>query len=275
LYTMKDKTILVTGGTGSFGQEFVKQALELKPRSIRIYSRGEELQQRMEREFNDSRLRFMIGDVRDKDRLMAVTRNCDIIVHAAALKQVPTAEYNPTEVIKTNIDGSSNIVDVAIERGIEKVLGVSSDKAVSPINIYGATKLVMERLFLQANQYTQTKFSIIRLGNIWGSRGSVIPIWEEQAKTGTIKITEADMIRFWISQEEAVKFGIKCLEKMQGNEIFIPYMKEEKMLNLAWQLYPDCKVEIIGRRPGEKLKEVLFNEGEKPEVIDGHYVVRT
>lgn len=271
---IENSTIMVTGGTGSFGSEFAKQILKYNPRSVRIYSRDEVKQQQLKSQLDDDRLRFIIGDVRDRERLMATMRDTDIVIHAAALKQIPTCEYNPTEVIKTNIDGSSNVVEAAIERGVNKVLGISTDKAVSPINIYGATKLVMERLFLQANQYTQTKLSIMRFGNIWGSRGSVIPIWEEQAKTGVIQITESDMTRFWISQEDAVKFAIQCLGKMNGREIFIPHMSEEKMINLAWQLYPNCKVEIIGRRPGEKLREELFNEGENPETLDGYYVVR-
>jgi UDP-N-acetylglucosamine 4,6-dehydratase len=265
--TLKDKTILITGGTGSFGQEFVKIVMqEHNPRAIRILSRGELLQQQMAWKFNnDPMLRFFIGDVRDRDRVYRAMNGVDIVVHAAALKQVPTCEYNPIEAVKTNIEGAVNVVDAAIDNGIEKAISISTDKAVNPVNLYGATKLVMERLFIQANVYTgprRTRFSCVRYGNVVGSRGSVIPIFLEQSKNGVITITDERMTRFWINLEQGVRFVIDCIEKMQGGEIFIPKIPSMKVTDLADVIAPEAERKHVGIRPGEKVNETLVTDEE-------------
>ena len=264
---MVSGTILITGGTGSLGQELTKQLLERSPKAIRVFSRGEALQQEMQRRFNDPLIRFQIGDVRDRNRLKRAMTNVDVVIHCAALKQVPTCEYNPIEAIKTNIDGSVNVIDAALDSGVAKVLAISSDKAVHPINLYGATKLVMEKLFVQANVYGDTMFSCVRFGNFWGSRGSVIPFWEEQRQTGTITLTDKDMTRFWFSLAEAAAFSLSCLAKMKGGEIFVPVMPESTLSQVLAEVAPDAKVEIIGKRPGEKLHELLFAEGEEERSV--------
>ncbi len=256
------KTILLTCVTGSFGQEFVRQALNLNPSSIRIYSRGEFLQQTMRQEIPDKRLRFQIGDVRDKERLSRAMTGVDIVVHAAALKQVDTCEYNPLEAIKTNIIGAMNIVDCAIDNKVGRVLGISSDKAVHPINIYGATKLVMEKLFKQANVYGDTKFACVRLGNIWGSRGSVVQLWRKQLKErGEIELTDGEMTRFWMTQESAVSFSIKYLGQMKGGETYIPRLIRVKMKDIIGD--DKVKIKVIGKRAGERMHERLMSEGEE------------
>ncbi len=273
----KGSTYLITGGTGSFGKACIKELLNHDVKTIRIFSRGEFEQQKMNQELkNDPRLRFIIGDVRDKDRLLACLIGVDYLIHAAALKQVPTCEYNPTEAIKTNILGSMNVVECAIARGVEKVLGISSDKAVHPVNIYGATKLTMEKLFIQANVYSKPKtaFSCVRLGNIWGSRGSVMELWEKQSKSGEITLTHEEMNRFWITQEEIAVFSLKMLDIMEGGEIFIPKMKSKTMVKLASELYPDCKINIIGIREGERLSERLWSETEEPFDCDSYFVIK-
>jgi UDP-N-acetylglucosamine 4,6-dehydratase/5-epimerase len=263
---LKDKVILLTGGTGSFGNKFTKIVLnECNPKAIRIFSRGEKKQLDMMNKFNDNRLRFFIGDVRDKDRLHRAMTNVDIVVHAAALKQVPTCEYNPIEAIRTNIDGAINVIDTAIDNGIDKIIAISTDKAVHPVNLYGATKMTAEKLFVQANSYsgtTNTKFSCVRYGNVIGSRGSVIPLFLKQKEAGTLSITNEEMTRFWIKLEEGVKFVINCIEHMKGGEIFIPKIPSMKITDLADAIAPDAKKEIIGIRPGEKLHEILLTEDE-------------
>src|SRR4030043_752750 len=221
---LKDKTILLTGGTGSFGQKFTEIVLrEHSPDAIRIYSRGELLQLQMQQKVNDDeRLRFLIGDVRDKDRLSRAMNGVDIVVHAAALKQVPTSEYNPIEAIKTNIAGAANIIEPAIDNNVGHVMNISSDKAVHPVNLYGATKLVAEKLYIQGNAYVglgKTRFSCVRYGNVVGSRGSVIPLFLDQKKTGKITITHDKMTRFWITLDQGVKFVIDCISRMRGGEI--------------------------------------------------------
>lgn len=226
----KNKTILITGGTGSFGKAFIEIVLkEHDPKSIRIYSRGELKQHNMREQFkqypNSGKLRYFIGDVRDKNRLHRATKGVDIVIHAAALKQVPACEYNPIEAVRTNIDGAVNIIDVAIDNNIEKVIALSTDKAVYPVNLYGATKLVAEKLFVQGNTYRGkegTKFSCVRYGNVMGSRGSVIPIFLKQKKGGAVTITDPGMTRFWITLEQAVQFVISSITDMKGGEIFIP-----------------------------------------------------
>jgi len=280
LMTLDGKTILVTGGTGSFGKKFSEVVLrEHDPKAIRVFSRGELLQLQMSRHFDgDPRLRFFIGDVRDKDRLRRAMSGVDIVVHAAALKHVPACEYNPLEAIKTNIDGAANVIDAAIDSGVEKVIALSTDKAVHPINLYGATKLVAEKLFTQGNAYaggSGTRFSVVRYGNVIGSRGSVIPLFLKQKETGKITITDERMTRFWITLEKGVHFVVECLERMQGGEIFVPKIPSMKLMDLADAIAPEAEREISGIRPGEKLDEILLAEEEASHTreFEDHFVV--
>jgi len=264
--TINNKTILVTGGTGSFGQKFTEIVLkEHNPRSIRIYDNRELAEVEMERKFNDSRLRFFIGDVRDEKRLSRAMNGVDIVVHAAALKHVPICEYNPIEAVKTNIEGAVSVIDAAINNEVEKVMAISTDKAVYPVNLYGATKMVAEKLFVQANSYSGGKkpiFSCSRYGNVVGSSGSVVPLFLEQKKNGEITITDEKMTRFWITLEGGGKFVINCIGMMRGGEIFIPKISSMKIIDLAEVIAPRAKRKIIGVRPGEKLHEVLLTEEE-------------
>lgn len=278
--TLQDKVILVTGGTGSFGQKFTEIALqEHSPKVIRIFSRGELLQQEMRRKLNDDpRLRFFIGDVRDRERVYRAMNGVDIVVHTAALKQVPTCEYNPIEAVRTNIEGAVNIIDAAIDNGVEKVMAISTDKAVHPVNLYGATKLVAEKLFIQANTYTggrETIFSCVRYGNVVGSRGSVVPLFFEQSKSGEITITDERMTRFWVTLEQGVHFVIDCMRKMCGGEVFIPKMPSMKIIDLADTIVLGIERKIVGIRPGEKLHEALLTEGETrhAQEFDNYFVI--
>ena len=277
---LNDKIILVTGGAGSFGQKFAEIVLrEFEPKVIRIYSRGELLQQEMRQRFNDDkRLRFFIGDVRDRERLHRAMNDVDIVVHAAALKQVPTCEYNPIEAVRTNIDGAANVIDAAIDNGVGRLINVSTDKAVQPINLYGATKLVAEKLFIQGNAYAGgrgTGFSCVRYGNVVGSRGSVVPLFLEQRKNGVITITDERMTRFWITLEQGVHFVIDCIDRMRGGEIFIPKVPSMKITDLADVIVPEAKREIIGIRPGEKVNEILITEEEAMHAweFDEYFVI--
>jgi UDP-N-acetylglucosamine 4,6-dehydratase (inverting) len=261
------KIILLTGGTGSFGNKFVEIALKKhNPTAIRIYSRGEQKQVEMERKFNyDPRLRFLVGDVRDKERLSRAMNGVDIVIHAAALKHVPVCEYNPNEAIRTNVKGAMNIVDCAIDNGVEKVVALSTDKAVQPVNLYGATKFVSEKIFQQANVYSgmrKTKFSCVRYGNVVGSNGSVIPLFLEQCKKGEITITDERMTRFWITLEQGVELVLTALNDMSGGEIFIPKIPSVKITDLADVMAPGVKRKIIGIRPGEKIHEALISVDE-------------
>ncbi|GAI62510.1 unnamed protein product [marine sediment metagenome] len=263
--SLSNKIILLTGGTGSFGTKFTEIALkEFQVKIIRVFSRGELMQQKMREQFNDKRLRFFIGNVRDKDRLYRAMNDVDIVVHAAALKQVPACEYNPIEAIKTNIDGAINVIDAAIDNGVKKIMALSTDKAVYPINLYGATKLVAEKLFIQANAYTgnQTLISCVRYGNVIGSRGSIIPILKKQKQKGIVTITDEKMTRFWITQEQAVHFVISCIERMHGREIFIPKIPSMKIVDLVDVIAPKAQRKIIGIRPGEKIHETLLTREE-------------
>ncbi|MEK7510270.1 MAG: UDP-N-acetylglucosamine 4,6-dehydratase (inverting) [Patescibacteria group bacterium] len=278
--SLDEKTILVTGGTGSFGQKFVEMALsEHNPRSIRIFSRGEYAQWDMGQRFRDPRLRFLIGDVRDKERLSRAMNGVDLVVHAAALKQIALGEYNPLEVIKTNVMGSANVVDAAIDNNVEKAIFISSDKAVNPVNLYGATKLCAERLFTHANVYVgeqrRTKFSCVRYGNVVASRGSVIPLFLEQRKNGKITITDERMTRFWITLEQGVRFVIECLEWMQGGEVFVPKIPSMRIMDLVQVVAPQNAIEFIGIRPGEKIHEVLLSteEGRHTKEFELYFVV--
>jgi len=263
---LKDKTILLTGGTGSFGSKFTEIALEKhNPAAIRIFSRGEKLQYDMERRFNDERLRFLIGDVRDKERLHRAMQGVDIVVHAAALKHVTACEYNPIEAVRTNINGAANIIDIATDGKIEKVMAISTDKAVHPVNLYGATKMTAEKLFIQGNSYTGSNppmFSCVRYGNVIGSRGSVIPLFKKQKESGTLTLTSKEMTRFWITLDAGIEFVINCIGKMKGGEIFIPRIPSMKLIDIADAIAPKAKKKVIGIRPGEKLHEVLLTEDE-------------
>jgi UDP-N-acetylglucosamine 4,6-dehydratase len=256
----KDKVVLVTGGTGSFGQKFTEIVLKnYKPKKLIIFSRDEMKQYEMSKVFNQKNIRYFIGDVRDPDRLHRAFNGVDIIVHAAALKIVPMAEYNPFEVVRTNIIGAENVVNVAIDNGVRKVIALSTDKAANPINLYGATKLCAEKMFVAANNYSagRTKFSVVRYGNVFGSRGSVVPFFKECKKDGVIPITDKRMTRFWITLKEGVDFVISCIEQMQGGEVFVPKLPSIKILDLAKAIAPEAKIKIIGIRPGEKLHETL------------------
>ena len=274
------KTILLTGGTGSFGNKFTEIVLrEYNPEVIRIFSRGEKKQLDMRNKFNDDRLRFFIGDVRDERRLSRAMNNVDIVVHAAALKQVPACEYNPIEAVRTNIDGAVNVIDAAIDNSVEKVMAISTDKAVHPVNLYGGTKMVAEKLFIQGNSYTgkgKTRFSCVRYGNVIGSRGSVIPLFKEQKKAGTITITDERMTRFWITLDQGVRFVINCIEHMRGGEIFIPKIPSMKVVDLAEAIAPDAEKKIIGVRPGEKLHEIMCPADDSHLTLEfeDHYVIQ-
>ena len=277
---LDNKVILVTGGTGSFGQKFTEIALrEHNPKVIRVFSRGEFLQQQMHQRFNDdARLRFFIGDVRDRERLHRAMNGVDIVVHAAALKQVPTCEYNPIEAVRTNIDGAVNVIDAALNNGVEKVIAISSDKAVHPVNLYGATKLVAEKLFIQGNAYTGgrgTKFSCTRYGNVVASRGSVIELFLEQKQNGFITITDERMTRFWITLEQGVHFVIDCIGRMQGGEIFVPKTPSMKITDIADVISPEAERRVIGIRPGEKIHEILLTEEESTHTreFDDYFVI--
>jgi len=276
-----NKMILLTGGTGSFGQAFTEIMLrKYKPKVLRIFSRDELKQYDMMKRFNDHpALRFFIGDVRDRERLLRAMDGVDIVVHAAAMKQVPTCEYNPFEAVRTNIFGAENIIEVALEHNVEKVIAISSDKAVAPLNLYGATKLCMEKLFIASNAYVgtrrRTRMSCARYGNVAGSRGSVIPLFKEQKKTGMLTITDERMTRFWITLEQGVEFVIRCLDMMHGGEVFIPKIPSLKIVDLARTVSPECKIDYIGVRPGEKLHESLITRDEARHTLefDDYFII--
>lgn len=276
---LDNKIILITGGAGSFGQKFIEIVLkEHNPKSIRVYDNRELALVEMQRCLEDSRLRFFLGDVRDKNRLKMAMDSVDIVVHAAALKHVPICEYNPIEAIKTNIDGAKNVIDAAIESRVKKVINISTDKAVQPVNLYGATKMVAEKLFVQGNSYSGDKatiFSCSRYGNVAGSSGSVMPLFKEQKEKGEITITDERMTRFWITLEQGVKFVIASIAKMKGGEIFVPKIPSMKITDLAETLAPDCKRKAIGIRPGEKLHEVLLTEEEcrHAKEFENYYII--
>ncbi|MFL2705021.1 MAG: UDP-N-acetylglucosamine 4,6-dehydratase (inverting) [Gammaproteobacteria bacterium] len=257
-----DTTILVTGGTGSFGKHFIKRMLqEHKPKKLIIYSRDELKQFEMQKNFNDPCMRYFIGDVRDVDRLVQAMNQVDFVVHAAALKQVPAAEYNPMECIKTNIHGSENVIQAAIKNSVKKVIALSTDKAANPINLYGATKLASDKLFVSANNIvgdSPTRFSVVRYGNVVGSRGSVVPLFKDLAKKKSkVPITHKDMTRFWITLEMGVNFVLKNFERMHGGEIFVPKIPSVKVTDLAKAYAPGLEIQEIGIRPGEKLHEIM------------------
>src|SRR5581483_9584287 len=255
--SLENKNILITGGCGSFGQKFAEVILrDHNPKSVRVYDNRELALVEMERKLKDERLRFFIGDVRDAKRLSRAMHGVDVVVHAAALKHVPVCEYNPIEAIKTNIDGAVNVIDAGINNHVEKVINISTDKAVQPVNLYGATKMVAEKLFIQGNNYSGDRkvlFSCSRYGNVVGSSGSVIPLFREQKETGELTVTHQDMTRFWITLEDGVKFVIRCIDQMKGGEIFVPKIPSMKIMDLAHAIAPDVPKKIVGMRSGEKL----------------------
>jgi UDP-N-acetylglucosamine 4,6-dehydratase len=269
-----NQVILITGGTGSFGKKFIDVMLrEYHPAKLIVFSRDELKQHEMRSSGMDHpSLRYFIGDVRDVTRLRRAMHGVNIVVHAAALKQVPACEYNPMEAIKTNILGSSNVVEAAIDSEVERVLALSTDKAVNPINLYGATKLAAEKLFVQSNAYAgarpSTRFSCVRYGNVVGSRGSVIPTFLKQRQKGKLTITDKRMTRFWLTLEQGVRFVIRCIEQMRGGEVFVPKIPSTHIVDLAKVIAPDAELEIVGIRPGEKLHEVLIHEDEARTTLE-------
>jgi UDP-N-acetylglucosamine 4,6-dehydratase len=269
----KNQVVLVTGGTGSFGKKFIEIMLrDYQPKKIIIFSRDELKQYEMQATgFNQSSLRYFIGDVRDRDRLVRALHGVDIVVHAAALKQVPACEYNPMEAVKTNIIGTSNVMEAALDAGVKKVMALSTDKAVNPVNLYGATKLAAEKLTVQSNAYaagTSTRNSCVRYGNVVGSRGSVVPVFLKQRENGKVTITDDRMTRFWLSLDQGVRFVIGCIEQMEGGEVFVPKIPSMKVIDLAKAIAPKSGIEIIGIRPGEKLHEVLISEDEARNTVE-------
>ena len=267
------QVVLVTGGTGSFGRRFAEILLrEHAPKKLIIFSRDELKQHEMRCAGLDHRdLRYFIGDVRDVDRLRRAMKGVDVVVHAAALTQVPACEYNPIEAVMTNVMGGRNVIDAALDQDVGRVLALSTDKAVSPVNLYGATKLVAEKLFVQANSYRgsgATRLSCVRYGNVVGSRGSVIPLFLEQRKSGKLTVTDSRMTRFWLTLDRGVRFVIRCIEQMHGGEIFVPKLPSMNITALCQAVGADCRIEEIGIRPGEKLHEVLVSEDENRQALE-------
>jgi UDP-N-acetylglucosamine 4,6-dehydratase len=276
---LQGKVILVTGGTGSFGTAFIERVLTAHdPEAIRVYSRDELKQIELARRFDDSRLRFFLGDVRSAERLTMAMRGVDVVVHAAALKQVPACEYNPFEAVQTNVIGAENIVSAAITNDVPKTLALSTDKAVNPVNLYGATKLCAEKIITQGNAYaagSPSRFSSVRYGNVVGSRGSVIPLFKVQAQSGELTITDESMTRFWITLDQAVDFVINRIGHMSGGEVFVPRIPSMRLADLADAIAPGVPRRVIGIRPGEKIHEVLITTDESRHAvrIDDYYVI--
>ena len=280
---LNNKTILITGGTGSFGKKMVQIILkEYKPEKLIIFSRDELKQFEMSQRWSTKKypcIRYFLGDVRDKERLNRAFHGVDYVIHAAALKQVPAAEYNPEEFIKTNILGGMNVIDAALMNGVKKVVALSTDKACNPINLYGATKLCADKLFVAANVYTgsdNTTFSVVRYGNVVGSRGSVVPFFKERVKTGVLPITDSRMTRFWITLDQSVHFVLRVIDLASGGEIFVPKIPSMHIVELAKAIAPECTQEVVGIRPGEKIHEILIGEDEGRNTIeyDECYVVK-
>lgn len=279
---LNNKTILITGGTGSFGKQFIRTILhKYKPKKVIVYSRDELKQYEMAQKFNQKCMRYFIGDVRDLPRLQKALRGVDFVVHAAALKHVPIAEYNPMECIKTNIMGAQNIIDACIDNNVKNIIALSTDKAAAPANLYGASKLVSDKLFVAANNLTgnhEIKFSVVRYGNVLGSRGSVIPYFKKLIAEGAtaLPITEPNMTRFWITLQEGVDFVLKNFERMQGGEIFVPKIPSMRMIDMAKAIAPDLEQEIIGIRPGEKLHELMCPQDDSHITLefDDHFVIK-
>lgn len=279
-------TVLVTGGTGSFGRRFVDVVLrEHRPHKVIVFSRDELKQHEMRQTWSDAgpgaRIRYFVGDIRDRERLYRAMRDVDVVVHAAAMKQVPACEYNPFEAVQTNVHGAQNIIDAAIDTGVKRVIALSTDKAVNPVNLYGATKLVAERLFIQGNTYVGnasagTRFACVRYGNVAGSRGSVIPLFLKQRQTGRVTVTDERMTRFWITLDQGVRFVIRAAEEMSGGEVFVPKIPSMRIMDLVSAVAPHCEVDVTGIRPGEKLHEALLSDHEAAHTLefDDVYVVQ-
>ena len=279
---LDDKSILITGGTGSFGQKFVSSVLErFSPKRLIVYSRDELKQSEMKSNpaFKNPAIRFFLGDVRDRERLYLAMRDVDYVVHAAALKQVPAAEYNPHEFIKTNVNGATNVVEASLRAGVKKVVALSTDKAVNPVNLYGATKLCSDKVFIAANSYagdSGTIYSVVRYGNVVGSRGSVVPLFAKQRSLGKLTITKPEMTRFLITLQKGVDFVLESLECMVGGELFVPKIPACSVADIANVVAPNVEWETIGMRPGEKMHEILIPEDEARNVLefDDHFVVQ-
>lgn len=277
-----DKSILITGGTGSFGKKYVKSILDrYQPKKLIIYSRDELKQYEMQQSFNAPCMRYFIGDVRDKERLVQAMRGVDFVIHAAALKQVPAAEYNPMECIKTNVHGAENVIHAALENDVERVIALSTDKAANPINLYGATKLASDKLFVAANNMAgghRTQFAVVRYGNVVGSRGSVVPFFEKLISDGCtyLPVTDPRMTRFWITLQQGVDFVLKNFERMYGGEIFVPKIPSVRITDLASAMAPHLEQRIIGIRPGEKLHEIMCPADDSHLTLEfaDHYVLR-
>ena len=274
-------SILVTGGTGSFGQRFVRTVLErTNARRVIVFSRDELKQYEMRQSFDDDkRLRFFLGDVRDRQRLQRALDGVSFVVHAAALKQVPAAEYNPFEAVKTNVLGAQNVIDASIDAGVERVIALSTDKASSPINLYGATKLVSDKLFVHGNAYAggkRTRFAVVRYGNVVGSRGSVVPFFRSRAASGELPITDERMTRFWITLPQGVDFVLSCLATMQGGEVFVPKIPSVRITDLAHAIAPQATLKIVGIRPGEKVHEEMISVDDARRTLDvgDRYVIQ-
>jgi UDP-N-acetylglucosamine 4,6-dehydratase len=276
----KEQVIVVTGGTGSFGKKFVETMLrDYQPKTIRIFSRDELKQYEMQKQFNHPSLRYFIGDIRDRERVHRALDGASLVIHAAALKQVPACEYNPFEAVKTNILGGQNLVEAAIDLNIPRTVALSTDKAVNPTNLYGASKLCMERLFVAANSYSgehPVRFSCVRYGNVVGSRGSVIPLFLQQRASGVLTVTDKRMTRFWITLEQGVRLVIEAAESMHGGEVFVPKIPSTRITDLARVIGPRCEIKEIGIRSGEKIHEVLLTEDEARHSmeLDDKYVIQ-
>lgn len=280
---LSNKSILITGGTGSFGRKATEIILKrYSPRRLIIFSRDELKQYEMSQVFPDSKhdcMRYFIGDVRDKERLSRAFHDVDYIIHAAALKQVPAAEYNPFEAVKTNVMGAQNVINAAIDQGVKKIIALSTDKSANPVNLYGATKLCSDKLFIAGNAYVRRDhsiFSVVRYGNVIGSRGSVIPLFLKYKQEGTIPVTDPRMTRFWITMEQAVNFVLTCLEKMCGGELFVPRIPSMNIMDLVKAIAPEARIKIVGIRPGEKIHEVMIPRDESRRTLefDTFYVVQ-
>jgi UDP-N-acetylglucosamine 4,6-dehydratase len=276
---MAGKVVLITGGTGSFGKKFVEKVLQTDVKKVIVFSRDELKQYEMSQDFKDSRIRFFIGDVRDLERLNRAFDGVDFVIHAAAMKHVTACEYNPFEAVRTNILGAQNVIEAAINKGVKRVIALSTDKAANPVNLYGATKLASDKLFVAANSYSgskDTRFAVVRYGNVAGSRGSVIPFFHKTKQTGRLPITDERMTRFWITLDQGVQFVRDSLVRMKGGEIFVPKIPTVKIVDLAYSMAPECIIDYVGIRPGEKLHEFMITEDDARRTVefDSYYVIQ-
>jgi UDP-N-acetylglucosamine 4,6-dehydratase len=276
---MHGEIVLITGGTGSFGKKFVEKILQIDVKKVIVFSRDELKQYKMSQDFKDSRIRFFIGDVRDLSHLNRAFEGVDIVIHAAAMKHVIACEYNPFEAVRTNIIGAQNVIEAAINQGVKRVIALSTDKAANPVNLYGATKLASDKLFVAANSYSGTKdtrFAVVRYGNVAGSRGSVIPFFHKLKITGRLPITDERMTRFWITLDQGVQFVRDSLNRMKGGEIFVPKIPTVKIVDLAHSMAPECEIDYVGIRPGEKLHEFMITEDDARRTVefDSYYVIQ-